>query len=254
MLIQSLFFVLFTTVLMSCFALSTVSRIHASAEHRMQMLALAAADVAVERARETAETAMRAASGAASPSTSLTAFSDGADGTGLLTLHNSIDAPTDLSADPPIASASCSAHDATEQCNIEVGSGVGERRVWETIDIRSLSAAEPVNLRRHVLLRLLRAAPYATVVAVRDDGTSGTRLLGDASGFPNMRVKAYEPCRFVSSKNAAMATAGRNWANWQGGNPGPARQNQCDTGAGEASRYANAAQPAVDRLSSSWGH
>jgi len=185
---------------------------------------------------------------------SLSAFANGTDGTGLLTVHNSIDVPTNLSADPTSVNAPCGAHDETTQCNIEIGSGVAERRVWETIDIRSLSAAEPVNLRRHVLLRLLRAEPYATVVAVRDDGTFGSSLLGDASGFPDTLVRAYEPCRFVAAENAAVATGGRSWANWQGGNPGPARQDLCDTGAGETSSYENAAQGSIDRVSSSWGH
>ena len=267
MFLQSLFITVFSLVLTGLFALSTLAAVHSFSITQAHLHMLAAADHAVEAARESAAADLQnMPQDEALPS--LNPPSDTMDQTANITISTTVD----TTADSEISA--CTVHDQSHTCNLSIGEGLAERRIWETINLRiSPAGNEHLTLRRHVLLRLLRNKPYATVVAIRDDAVSGSQLLGDAAGMPSIpgdaatvapddaqtfhdtRVHIYEPCRFVTSSNPAIATDNRSWANWQGGSPpAPARQNTCDTGAGETTQYMSTTQSSAERSSSSWGH
>ena len=273
MFLQSLFFTVFALLLTTLFAISALTNVHRLSISHAQRSMLAAADGAVERTREAADSTMQRIALQQNVLPLLTEIPDTTDSSGTVTVHTTIDGALYAMSSPEGTQQACVVHDAQHQCNLSIGPDLAEQRVWETIDLRTLAASgEQITLRRHVLLRLLRTKPYATVVAVRDDGVSGSALLGDPSGvtaaandasspsidaaaqFHDTRVHIYEPCRFVTSNNPAIATDNRVWANWQGGQTTPGRQNSCDNGAGETTRYVNTTQSSPARAASVWGH
>lgn len=274
MLLQSLFFTVFSLVLTSMFAISALSAVHALTASRMQMHMLATADSAVERARAAAAKNIQGIATQENVLPLLSAVPDTADGSGLIIAHTSIDSTITAAPLPNVnRSTACDVHDVEHECNLSIGNNLAEQRVWETIDLHTTAASSHnATLRRHVLLRLLRMKPFASVIAVRDDAVAGSQLLGDPAGVPaapydatvpsagnasrfrDTRIHIYEPCRFVTSENPAIATDRHVWANWQGSQSTPARQNACDNGAGETTQYTNVTRPAPLRSESSWGH
>jgi hypothetical protein len=254
MFFQSVLFCICIVALSTYLAVSGGNRLESFAAARLRMNAVSIADVEVERVREAAATQMRAVVEERPASADFIPPADTKEGS--LDVHVAFDSSVDLAAANQTSAMSCPEHDSARQCNLEVGAGVDERRVWLTIEIRtSPGVIVPLNLKRHVLLRLLHTQPYATIIAVRDGNMT---LAGDAAGvaaLPNdadgpqagaadayrdTRVHVYEPCRVLDTSLGNVARDGHNWANWQGGTAGPARQAKCDTGAGEVSRYVDA--------------